>query len=81
MLAGMRITVDLAPAVADSLRKLEERTGLPRASLAHEALRLGVAQLEEPRRQFVQETISVGGVRLQNLDDIGGVLALLDEEE
>ena len=77
----MRITVDLAPAVADALRKLEERTALPRASLAHQALRLGIAQLAKPRRPFVQETLSVGGVRLPNLDDIGGVLALLDEEE
>lgn len=81
MLLGMRVTVDLAPAVAESLRKLEERTGLPRASLTHEALRLGIAQLGEPRRPFVQETFSVGAFRMENLDDVGGVLALLDEEE
>lgn len=77
----MRITVDLAPAVADTLRKLEERTGLPHASLAHEALRLGLARLDEPHAPFVQETLSAGAVRLENLDDIGGVLAALEEEE
>jgi hypothetical protein len=80
----MRISVDLAPAVADSLENLEGRTGLPRSSLLHEALRLGLAQLGDQRSArtpFVQETLSVGAVRLENLDDIGGILASLDEEE
>lgn len=76
----MRITVDLAPAVAAALGKLEVRTGLPRDSLAQEALRLGLARLDEARAPFVQETLSVGAIRLANLDDIGGVLALLDDE-
>jgi hypothetical protein len=77
----MRISVNLSPAVAGSLEKLEERSGLPRSSLLHEAPRLGVARLSEPRTPFVQETLSVGAVRLENLDDVGGVLALLHEEE
>lgn len=77
----MKITVELAPAVADSLRRLEERTGLPRPSLIQEAIRLGLTQLVERGAPFVQETISIAGVRRENLDDVGGVLALLDEEE
>jgi hypothetical protein len=80
----MRTTLTIEEDVAAALERLRQQRGDSHKSLVNEALRLGLQRLEEerPRRTpFVQETLSVGGVRLENLDNIGEVLALVEGED
>lgn len=80
----MRTTLTIEEDVAAALERLRQQRGDSHKSLVNEALRLGLQRLEDerPRRTpFVQETLSVGGVRLENLDDIGEVLTLVEGED
>jgi hypothetical protein len=80
----MRTTLTIEEDVAAALERLRQQRGDSHKSLVNEALRLGLQRLAEerpPRAPFVQETVSVGGVRLENLDDIGAVLALVEGED
>lgn len=80
----MRTTLTIEEDVAAALERLRQQRGDSHKTLVNEALRLGLQRLEEerpPREPFVQETLSVGGVRLENLDDIGEVLALVEGED
>lgn len=80
----MRTTLTIEEDVAAALERLRQQRGDSHKSLVNEALRLGLQRLDEerPRRApFVQETLSVGGIRLENLDDVGEVLALVEGED
>lgn len=80
----MRTTLTLEEDVAAALERLRREHGGSHKALVNQALRVGLRELEEARprsKRFVQETLSVGAVRLQNLDDVGEVLALVEGED
>ena len=76
----MRTTLTLEDDVATSLERLRKTGDVSLKSLVNRALRLGLRELEErpPREPFVQETLSAGECRLNDLDDIGEVLTLVE---
>ncbi|HEX2162416.1 MAG TPA: CopG family transcriptional regulator [Thermoanaerobaculia bacterium] len=80
----MRTTLTLDDDVAAAIERLRRQRGGSHKELVNEALRAGLERLQEdrpPRAPFVQETLSVGRLRLQSLDDIGEVLALVEGED
>jgi hypothetical protein len=80
----MRRTLTLDDDVAAALERLRQQRQESEESLVNQALRFGLQRLEEERparAPFVQETLSVGGVRVESLDDVGGVLALVEGDD
>lgn len=80
----MRTTLTLEDDVAASLERLRKVGDDSLKSLVNRALRLGLREMEEersPREPFVQETLSAGECRLNDLDDIGEVLTLVEGDD
>ncbi len=85
MLSCMRTTLTLDPDVAKLLERLRAERDVPFRSIVNEALRLGLAQLENPTppetAPYRTPSESLGGTRLPSVDDVAGVLALIEGEE
>lgn len=72
----MRTTLTLDPDVAVQLERIRRRRGVPLKRLVNEALREGLSRLDEPTstERFRTRTVSVGRLRLSNLDDVSAAL-------
>jgi hypothetical protein len=80
----MRTTLTLDDDVAALLERLRERRNATLKAVVNEALRLGLSQIADSKRpggRYVQRTVSVGGCRLTNVDDVAEVLAIIEEED
>jgi hypothetical protein len=74
----MRTTLTLDPDVARRLRKLHRERDVPFTTLVNEALRRGLANLEEPTAEpgpYRVEAWDLGRCHLPDLDDVVAVLA------
>jgi hypothetical protein len=79
----MRTTVTFDPDVAVRLKRLRKERDLGLKELINEVVRQGLDKMEapaEPRKPFVTRAVNLGEP-LMNLDNIGEVLELLDEED
>jgi hypothetical protein len=78
----MRTTLSLDDDVAASLERLRERMHLSHKQLVNEALRLGLARLEQPderpRQMSYTSPVSLGRPRLPDVDDVSETLALVE---
>jgi hypothetical protein len=78
----MRTTLSLDDDVAASLERLRERKHLSHKQLVNEALRLGLARLEQPdesrRQRSYTSPVSLGRPRLPDVDDVSETLALVE---
>ena len=74
----MRTTLSLDDDVAAALTRLRKGRGGAMKDLVNEALRLGLAKLEEKKAaakpKFTMPTISVGEVLIKNIDCVSRVL-------
>jgi hypothetical protein len=78
----MRTTLSLDDDVAAALGRLREQRRMSHKQLVNEALRIGLARLEQPeparqRRTFTDAT-SLGKPRLPDVDDVSETLALVE---
>jgi hypothetical protein len=78
----MRTTLTLDEDVAMQLDRVRRRRRAPLKRVVNEALREGLARLDEPQPQteFRTRTVSLGRCRLGNLDDVAEVLELAEGE-
>ncbi len=77
-----RTTVTFDPDVAVRLKRLRKERDLGLKELVNEAVRQGLDAMEaplEPRKKFETRVFDLGEP-LMNLDNVGEVLELLDEE-
>ena len=72
----MRTTLTLDPDVAVQLERIRRRRGVPLKRVVNDALREGLSRLDEPAstERFRTRTVSVGRLRLPNLDDVSAAL-------
>lgn len=82
MLAGMRYRVDLDEDVRRRLERRVREEGVSLRALVNRLLRRAIGA-EPPtaatgREGTLPAAVSLGGCLLEDLDDIGGVLELLD---
>jgi hypothetical protein len=72
----VRTTLTLDPDVAIQLERIRRRRGVPLKRVVNDALREGLARLDEPTStdRFRTRTVSVGRLRLPNLDDVSAAL-------
>ena len=72
----MRTTLTLDPDVAVQLERVRRRRGVPLKRVVNDALREGLSRLDEPptAERFRTRTVSVGRLRLSNLDDVSAAL-------
>ncbi|CAN5164330.1 hypothetical protein BH20ACT9_BH20ACT9_13940 [soil metagenome] len=81
MLCCMRTTLTLDPDVAALLQRVRAASPDTLKSVVNEALRLGLARLDEtprPPRPFRTREASLGRPRLPDVDDVGEALALAE---
>ena len=81
MLRCMRTTLTLDPDVAALLRRVRAASPDTLKTVVNEALRLGLARLDEtpqPRGPFRTREASLGRPRLPDVDDVGETLALAE---
>jgi adenine C2-methylase RlmN of 23S rRNA A2503 and tRNA A37 len=79
----MRTTVTFDSDVAVRLKRLRKERDLGLKEIINEAVRQGLDKMEmppKPRKPFVTRAVNLGEP-LMNLDNIGEVLELLDEED
>jgi Ribbon-helix-helix protein, copG family len=80
----MRTTLTIDEDVAARLRLLREERGLSFKELVNEALRSGLAALEQPtksRPMRATSPVSLGGSRLADVDDVSGAIAIAEGDE
>lgn len=79
----MRTTLTLDDDVAQQLERLRRERPESFKELVNQALREGIARMEEPppRRPFRMPTASLGRPQVSNLDDVAEVLEMLDAED
>jgi hypothetical protein len=72
----VRTTLTLDPDVAIQLERIRRRRGVPLKRVVNDALREGLSRLDEPApaERFRTRTVSVGRLRLSNLDDVSAAL-------
>jgi hypothetical protein len=82
MLRCVRTTLTLDPDVAIQLERIRKRRGVPLKRVVNDALREGLSRLDEPEptERFRTRTVSLGGLRVPNLDDISAVLEFGEDE-
>lgn len=82
MLRSMRATLTLDDDVAARLSELRADRRISLRRLVNEALRRGLAQLEEPpplpRRPAPTRSVRLGGALLPDVDDVSTTLALVE---
>ena len=74
----MRTTLTLDDDVAKAIERLRKQRDATLKEIVNEALRVGLEALERPRvrrRKFRSDTVSLGRVKLANLDDIAEALS------
>ncbi|MDH4063786.1 MAG: ribbon-helix-helix domain-containing protein [Acidobacteriota bacterium] len=79
----MRTTMTLEKDVASRLDRLARRRGQSMKSLVNEALRAGLAQIEQPaapKPAFRTAGFDLGPSLVGSLDDVEGVLARVEGE-
>jgi hypothetical protein len=79
----MRTTLTLEPDVARALEQMRKQRGLTLKRAVNEALRKGLEVARRPaaaRKRFRTKTADHGPPLVGNLDDIAGVLALVEGE-
>jgi adenine C2-methylase RlmN of 23S rRNA A2503 and tRNA A37 len=79
---NMRTTVTFDPDVAVRLTRLRKKRDMGLKEIINEAVRRGLDAMEkppEPRKKFETRVFDLGEP-LMNLDNIGEVLEVLDEE-
>lgn len=80
----MRTTLTLEPDVSSQLERLRAGRGETLKELVNSALRIGLAQLEnppeDPRPSYVTPSDSLGGCRIPSIDDVAEALALGEGE-
>lgn len=74
----MRTTINLDPDVEAAVRKLRKERGMGLSEAVNELARTG---LSRPRTDYVYKTPSRPMGLKMNVDNIGEILELLDEEE
>jgi hypothetical protein len=76
----VRTTLTLDPDVAKQLERARRRRGVPLKRVVNDALREGLARLDdvEPPARFTTRTVSLGRSRLGNLDDVAEALELAE---
>jgi hypothetical protein len=80
MFVCMRTTLTLEPDVSARLEELRRRRKLSLKAAVNEALREGLARLDEPAtttRRFETDTVDLGACRIP-LDDVAEALALAE---
>lgn len=79
----MRTTLTLDDDVAALLNRIHGARGGTVKDVVNEALRLGLARLESPRRPSARtytRTVSLGRPTLPDVDDVAEALALLEDD-
>jgi hypothetical protein len=78
----VRTTLTLDPDVAVQLERVRRRRGVPLKRVVNDALREGLARLDEPAssERFRTRTVSVGRLRLPNLDDVSAALEVAESD-
>lgn len=79
----MRTTMTLEKDVAARLQRLARTRRLPMKTLVNDALRAGLAQIEQPagaRKPFRTTGLDLGVSLVGSLDDVAGVLARVEGE-
>jgi hypothetical protein len=78
----VRTTLTLDADVAVQLERIRRRRGMPLKQIVNDALRTGLARLDEPApvTAFRTRTVSLGQCRLGNLDDVAEALELAEGE-
>ena len=77
----MRTTLTLDDDVAVLLERERRRRKAKLKDIVNEALREGLARLQDPpkqRKQFRTRTVSLGACRMGSLDDVAEVLAVAE---
>jgi hypothetical protein len=78
----MRTTLSLDDDVAARIEQLRRELDKPLKQLVNEALRRGLAAMDEPRRRAAYRTqpVDLGRCRLPNVDDVASALAAAEGE-
>lgn len=79
----MRTTLTLDDDVARLLERAQKRRGASLKQVVNDALRTGLAQLDEPRgprTRFVTKSVSLGRCLLDRVDDVTEALAVAEGE-
>ncbi len=79
----MRTTLTLDDDVAVKLDEARERRAATLEEVVNEALRIGLREMDRPSRDgepYQTPSVSLGGCRLPDLDDVAGALALAEGE-
>lgn len=78
----MRTTLSLDDDVAARIEQLRHELDKPLKELVNEALRRGLAGMQEPRPQVPYRTqpVDLGRCRLPNVDDIAAAIAAAEGE-
>lgn len=78
----MRTTLTLEDDVRDLLERRMAERGIAFKTLVNEALRVGLARLDEPPgpRGYRTPAVSLGACFLPSLDDVGEALAFAEGE-
>ncbi len=77
----MRTTLTLDDDVARLLERAQKRRGASLKQVVNDALRAGLARLDEPRsprRRFATRSVSLGRCLLENVDDVAAALAVAE---
>ena len=81
----MRTTLTLEPDVAAALARVQKARDASHKDVVNEALRLGLRQMtakpDKRRKPFRTRSVDLGECLLPNLDNIGEVLSMLDEDD
>jgi len=80
----MRTTLTLDDDVAAQLGRARKRYRGKLRDLINEALRAGLARLDEPRisdEPFQTRSVDLGRIKLANLDDIAEVLSIAEGDD
>ena len=80
----MRTTLTLDPDVAVLVEQARESTKKSLKEVVNEAIRRGMSEMEEPpaaREQYTTPPVSLGGCLFPEVDDVAGILALVDEDQ
>ncbi len=80
----MRTTLTIDDDVAAALKRLRKSRDASFKELVNDALRRGLRDMNEaqkPRKPFHTRSVSLGGLKIENLDNIGEVLAQIEGED
>jgi hypothetical protein len=80
----MRTTLTIDDDVAAALQRLRKSREISLKEIVNEVLRRGLRDLNEPqkpRKPFRTRSVNLGGFKIDNLDNIGEVLAIAEGED